>query len=349
MKPKDGEWQRSGCSAMPKEFAHWCIAEETKASLKPQPLVASVSNYPAAYYLGAVAHDSPFYAIGLPKRELIKETANALHGVAGEDTLDRFRLQTGLDVATPSVNLAFLAGALTHYAADVTIHPMVNYFCNGSPLRERRHRAFETCMDVRLMAKRAAPVPVAEGLGGLLREISRGQASEVSDIVSRFYQSNDSIDVDLTWRMLKRHAAIRDRFDNPFLRGIVRGYAAIGGEAARVLAATFYPSTRKIHRILPIIDGFFTSTIEFRHPRTGATVRANLEELMTTAANCAASLINNFFGVDHRSEDADETTDTRLATRTGLSLDAGCDVKAFPNEIYYGNAEAIQNTGYFYA
>jgi hypothetical protein len=333
---------------MPKEFAHWCIAEETKASLKPQPLVASVSNYPATYNLGAVAHDSPFYAIGLPERELIKQTANELHGIAGEDTLDRFRLQTGLDVATPSVKLAFLAGALTHYAADVTIHPMVNYFCNGSPLRERRHRAFETCMDVHLMAKRAAPVPVAAGLGGLLREISREQASEVSDIVSRFYQSNGSIDVDLTWRMLKRHAAIRDRFDNSVLRGIVRGYAAVGGEAARVLAATFYPSTRKIHRILPIIDGFFASTIEFRHPRTGATVRANLEELMTTAADYAANLINDFFGADHRSENTEATADTGLSTGTGLSLDSGCDVRAFPDEIHYGNAEAMQNTGFFY-
>jgi len=307
---------------VPKELTHWHIADRVAATFGPDPandragrIARAIETHRPAFLLGSVAYDSPFYALDFANRSLLAALADDLHGVRGEDTFERFRVNFADDAAQlTGTGGAFLAGALTHYAADVTVHPMVNHFCDGSPIASQRHRAFETCLDLYVVSKHGR---AAGTESGMQRIVAMCDAADLVSAAAAFYFPRESVDhLDLA-RMFRRHAAIRDRFERTSWQLFTRLLGTLPGPL-RVLAATFYPGRTTSRRISPAIARFFEQPIEYIHPHTGAEASVTTSELIDSVVERAVALIDAFC--------------SSPPTDRGLSLDAGCDLSDYPEE-----------------
>lgn len=319
---------------MPKEIAHWYIAGLTADSLRgpgaqDEAISASIASYPEDYLIGAVAYDSPFYTMGMRDRKRFASIANTLHGVAGEDTFLPFqRVLETIDAGRPSTALAFLAGALTHYAADVTIHPYVGYYCIGTENVERSHRAFETMADLFIQSNRRLPPPLETERPRLGRLLDRVDLAALANTLSRFYAADDAPDPKRVLSVLKRHAAIRDRFDRAGWRSLITGATAVVGQKLETIVATWYPSPETSRKWMPAITGFFGSRVSYRHPRTGDEATQSFDDLCHAATALAATL---FEALSNRS----------LSDMRGLSLDSGCDLSLWPDNRFTGFSESL--------
>lgn len=136
---------------MPFENTHLFLADQIRQKLRGD-LVHMVEEYPHHFYLGAVFPDTLFYS----KNDDIFQTAYQLHGDDGSPT-NRFVFEV-LDHIKGSGdrrNFSFIAGYLTHCAADITFHPLVFYLsgqiANADAKQKQRgaylHWYYETMID----------------------------------------------------------------------------------------------------------------------------------------------------------------------------------------------------------
>jgi hypothetical protein len=147
---------------MPREIVHWTAltrAEELLARTDQSAAVlACLREERAASFLGALAHDAPYYYKfgGDP----FESTAEYLHGADGNDTLLPLKIAAmaiaqGDDAAERRTRWAFLLGMISHAVTDWTFHPWIFYTTGNynHPERDqrrearRRHRLIETYLD----------------------------------------------------------------------------------------------------------------------------------------------------------------------------------------------------------
>lgn len=162
---------------MPKEISHILFADEVARSLDMDQQSLLGANR-SAYYFGSVAPDLFYYDIPLPGDggQSAEKWGGIIHGKDGEDNnrhvlgmIDSIaESRTGAKTADASTisdrdaKLAFVCGYLTHVALDTYFHPLVysvsgNYFDKDPAERRRaeaRHRTFESCLDLFLLAER---------------------------------------------------------------------------------------------------------------------------------------------------------------------------------------------------
>ena len=108
---------------MPRELVHWRVLE---GSLKdaPSKLVQIINENKEAAYLGAIAHDAPyFHKLG---KSPFAEVAKFLHGTYGHDTF--LPLYELLKACEDDRQRAFVLGMFSHAVADQVMHPMIYYF-----------------------------------------------------------------------------------------------------------------------------------------------------------------------------------------------------------------------------
>lgn len=146
---------------MPREIVHWNVLEYGIEQLSAHRLAAvkrCLINHRAAAYLGAMAHDAPYYLhFGGSDFESVAEM---LHGSNGEDTfkpLTRFAKLAARerDARIRELLWATFLGLVSHYATDIVFHPAVYYFTGNyyEPDRSKRqqararHREFEVFLD----------------------------------------------------------------------------------------------------------------------------------------------------------------------------------------------------------
>lgn len=65
---------------MPKEAAHWILAEQTWQAMPDGLLKTEIQENKALYYLGSVIFDTPYYALTGQNRSNLIAAANRLHG-----------------------------------------------------------------------------------------------------------------------------------------------------------------------------------------------------------------------------------------------------------------------------
>ena len=141
---------------------HWTVLNRSVELLEARgdcPKVCEMlAKGRAAAYLGAMAHDAPYYyKFG---GDAFEEAAAFLHGEEGNDTL--FPLKVAFDSAFRASSpesrtqlASFMLGMFSHAVTDWNFHPLVFYFTgdyNHSDAKERkearrRHRLFETYLD----------------------------------------------------------------------------------------------------------------------------------------------------------------------------------------------------------
>jgi hypothetical protein len=143
---------------MPKEAAHWILAEQTWQAMPDGLLKREISENKALYYLGAIVFDTPYYALIGQHRSNLSAAVQRLHGHKASSPFNPFRPLAKSPSALPDGYLPFLAGAMTHVAADATFHPVIYYFggdTDAPPTQAARatarHRRLETALDIHFL------------------------------------------------------------------------------------------------------------------------------------------------------------------------------------------------------
>jgi hypothetical protein len=144
---------------MPKEITHWLIARQVTKDLRGTEIGELAAEFPNCVDLGAVMHDTPYYAGSSRWKQPMQRFANIMHGRG----IDAFSVIHSMSTAAtmtqnPAPVRAMIIGMLTHIAADSIFHPLVyhetgNYRDPDPALRTRavqQHRRFETALDVYL-------------------------------------------------------------------------------------------------------------------------------------------------------------------------------------------------------
>lgn len=182
---------------MPKELCHWLIARAAARTLDATvtaKTAAAVAACPEAFLVGAVAPDGPFYVTGDAR---VVAIAGLLHGYGATDAYAPVQRAITSDDAVPAAAIAFAAGVLCHMAADTVFHPAVFYF-TGFPTHASvavqraylfRHRAFETAMDLHLLAEQGQGIE--RRLDRLLVHVrARSEASDLFAAAARYYATS---------------------------------------------------------------------------------------------------------------------------------------------------------------
>ncbi len=137
---------------MPKEVTHWIIADKVTAALQDSRYASALNAHPNIVRFGAVFHDKLYYwkSKNHPKdgqlARAIKYTANRMHGIHGEDSLDIIRGMLRWIQEHPNTNehlIALMTGLVTHIFTDIVWHPMVYYYTGdyNDPDEKKRARA----------------------------------------------------------------------------------------------------------------------------------------------------------------------------------------------------------------
>jgi hypothetical protein len=176
---------------MPKEITHWIVAKEAASSLDTgKKSGAAVAACPAAFLLGAVAHDGPYYARG---NSAMAAAGDRLHGKGVDDAFASVKRIISVD-PLPQAALAFAAGALSHIAADTVFHPAVFYFTGfpGHPDSSVagafmfRHWGFESSMDLHFLSLRGEGIE-RKSKALYKQAASIGNSKGFLKAVARFY------------------------------------------------------------------------------------------------------------------------------------------------------------------
>ncbi len=340
---------------MPKELTHWITAERTMDLIEEGPVKDAIRLHPHFYYLGAVVYDTPFYSDAAARSDGFMKIADVLHGIDQRDTFAPYRrFFAEYSGSPPPEGLSFISGAFTHYALDVTFHPLVNYFSgkyfSSDPkkriLSQLRHRQFETFLDLYFYGTYIENMGTSTRLGlhlqnaGEFGRTLRGLSTSdrlVSQIVDAFTRTagyNASI-----LPMLHKHGALQRIFFNRMLSLALNLAGRLFGGYIAVAAATFYPLWRKrLLRNPGAVFPFFASPIDYIHPNTGEKLRASADELGARAAVAAADLINGY-----QSALSHDRGEGYLAGVRGLSLEYGCDAKQYPDPRYFDTDRPIRD------
>lgn len=137
---------------MASENTHIYLADRIREKINNHILKRMISDHTDYYFLGSVFPDILFYS----KDKQIFNVAHNLHGEDGVPTNQVvFNLLDEVKSKKDGKNFSFIAGLLTHYAVDITFHPMVYYFSgykiNGNKQENDRssylHWHYETSID----------------------------------------------------------------------------------------------------------------------------------------------------------------------------------------------------------
>ena len=146
---------------MPKEATHWILAEQTWQAMPDGLLKMEIRENKALYYLGAIVFDTPYYVVTGQNRSNLLAAAQRLHGYNASRAFNPFGpLARNLETL-PEGYRPFLAGALTHVAADAVFHPFIYYFSgsdegvppNQAARAKARHRRLETALDLSFLSR----------------------------------------------------------------------------------------------------------------------------------------------------------------------------------------------------
>lgn len=275
---------------MPKELTHWQVARAVLEGGLPGPLQIMLQEHLPLYYLGAVAHDIPFYDLTDPVEASLERVGNLLHGVSGENTLVPLLaiLAKALEQQKPEPFLSFFLGMLTHFFTDSTFHPAVYYFSghyfDPDPVQQGkavfRHRLLETGLDLWLETVR--PMDYPKTLMRLWRDAGEKGRRVLALLMSHYAVVQDAKSEARFRSAWLRHRIVQTTIFWSMPRHVLRVYRRMGHPGIDKLEALFYSQSLEL--------AFFHSIPEWQHPITGEWSNKGLEELFAESAEQALAL-----------------------------------------------------------
>jgi len=144
---------------MPKEAAHWILAEQAWQAMPDGLLKTEIHENKALYYLGAIVFDTPYYLLIGQNRSNLLAATHRLHGYQASSPFNPFGPLAKSSEVLPEGYRTFLAGALTHVAADAVFHPFIYYYggndddvsSSQAARATARHRRLETALDLHFL------------------------------------------------------------------------------------------------------------------------------------------------------------------------------------------------------
>lgn len=131
---------------MPSCITHQLISERAKRNF-PQELRGYAEDHPDYFFLGAQGPDLLFFHRVTAGKK--KNIGKLLHRRKIYDTFVFFRDELAAAKGTERARIgAYVAGYLTHYAADATFHPYVYRYLAAHPQKGMIHQLIETDWDV---------------------------------------------------------------------------------------------------------------------------------------------------------------------------------------------------------
>jgi hypothetical protein len=140
---------------MPKENSHIFLAHKIGEDCQDQKLKQMINKNLSYFYFGSIFPDIFFYS---PKEEITKISDN-IHGKQGNLTNEIiFEILEDAKKHQEEKSLVFCLGILSHFAFDITAHPVIyylsgNYYDQDLAKRNQavyRHRHLETFFDSKI-------------------------------------------------------------------------------------------------------------------------------------------------------------------------------------------------------
>jgi hypothetical protein len=271
---------------MASENTHIYLADRIRTEINDDILKRIISGHLDYYFIGSIFPDILFFS----KDKQIADVAYNLHGEDGLptnrivfDLLDR--IKAGKD----DTNFSFASGLLTHYAVDITLHPMVVYFsgfkANGSKQENDRsaylHWHYETSIDRQVNDRFYLDQIVnPERIKGL--------------VIPHILGIDHSIIVDALKRQMKYYSLTRSR--RYFL--IFQVLCKLGFFPARMVAG-FYENLNKDRTRLP-------DPLQYKDIITGESIKTTVSDLMEQAIHFGCRMIESAYNYTHGQIDIGE-------------------------------------------
>jgi len=275
---------------MPKEAAHWILAERTWEAMHTGPLKEEIGRYKALYDLGAVIFDTPFYYIAGKDREKLDNAARRLHGHQAASPFNPFLPLAQSPDDLPDGYRPFLAGAFTHIAADATFHPFVYHLSgsdtDGSPDRAAqataRHRRIESALDLHLFNRNGS----FRGLRllGLYRRREIG-TKELLKLMNLLYFGKRFVSEASLRRALRQHGLVQSLLHQPWAHRLMLLLNAWFTHHYDPLEALFYATCTQPD------PGLFQRPLIYRHPVTGEERRESVADLEARTVSLALGFL----------------------------------------------------------
>jgi len=268
---------------MPKEIAHWTLAEKTAARLPDHStLKSTINSHRSMYYLGAVILDTPFYC--LYGRNAFKTgAAQNIHDNSTNSFSPLISLINNVIPLTPPI-ISMVLGLISHIFVDATFHPMVNYFSGDkrNPQRKRevqyRHHELETLIDLYFMNQVDL---INKGRFYLSYRSKELDESSFLNALSCLYFNRPDLHLKLISRSLKHHGWVQKLFWKKWLRQFLKVVNYLPGLDIRPEIALIYPQSHPLH------SSFFTNPISYQHPVNNKEFHENINDLAEKAISAA--------------------------------------------------------------
>lgn len=278
---------------MPRDLSHVILADDVREKL-PADIAKCIDANKTAYHMGAVSPDSFLFGSN-PK------LSTRMHGGLGDDTrglvlemLDDVRNEKNKKLQERKK--AFVFGYLTHMAVDSAFHPFV-YSVSGSQVPENnpdeehvrlaktRHRYVETWLDMHFINQKGYDFDNYRPLRKIVANV--GNRREMTDFFCKSYQKNFGIEGDL--RKTYKNSMTMQLFlgkvtKNQTLGKVLRRLDNFLDGRLGMAVSGFYQKDRKIPEKL-------TDFSSYKHPVTGKTVYASIDNLTQDALDRSAALI----------------------------------------------------------
>ncbi|MGL1957540.1 MAG: zinc dependent phospholipase C family protein [Colwellia sp.] len=152
---------------MPKEVTHWMVANEIYKNLpNNSPFKNYINKHQDVFLLGAVLHDALYYYTG--DKPHIKTLPDKMHCSNKEDSYEIINsilsYDKNLSQDQIDIQMAFIAGILSHIHVDSAFHPFIYYYTGNyyhpNPVDRqvamKQHRSFESLLDLYLAGEQTA-------------------------------------------------------------------------------------------------------------------------------------------------------------------------------------------------
>lgn len=263
---------------MPKELAHWILAEQAHARLSPDnPLKGMIAAHRDLYLAGAVLPDTLLHLFCGPHARTALALANRFHDASGNSYAPLIRAGGRFPGGLPPDMMSTLLGILAHMQADIVFHPYV--FAVAGIDGMGRHYRMETAIDVSL---------VHSGMLMPARHLKELVAPRtVETLVSACCLIFDP-EGEISRRTMERALSLHCRFQSMYDRTVWKIAASIIGLLPGPLQGKqhlFYPLD------ISMEDAILTGQNEWRHPVTGELRATGIEELANQAVQRSAALM----------------------------------------------------------
>lgn len=283
---------------MPKEAAHWILAEQTWQAMPDGLLKTEIQENKALYYLGSVVFDTPYYALTGQNRSNLIAAANRLHGYRVSSPFNPFGPLAKSSETLPEGYRPFLAGAMTHVAVDSVFHPLIFHFSGNdkdvpsiqASRAATRHRRLESALDLHLLSRNGN----ASFRNLRLIDLYRNRENEESAFLKllnllyfgKILAANSSLKLTF-WQHALIHHIIQQRRVHQFL-GLFDILAPRQARRIEPVEALFYATCQESD------PRFFQSTLTYRHPVTGEEQADSVSSLQERAIAFALECLERF-------------------------------------------------------